>query len=89
MKGGAQRSRTRQRLYKKFKQQCFFCQEEILYSQATIDHLVPRSKGGTDDETNLVLACRTCNIDKGSELDLDRVQFRKLDIFTHIRELFQ
>jgi hypothetical protein len=29
--------------------------------QATIDHVVPLSNGGTNDEDNLVLACRECN----------------------------
>jgi hypothetical protein len=28
---------------------------------ATIDHVLPRFKGGTDDERNLVSACRLCN----------------------------
>jgi len=27
----------------------------------TIDHMVPRSKGGSDDEKNLIFCCRKCN----------------------------
>lgn len=27
----------------------------------TVDHVIPKSKGGTDDEWNLIAACRTCN----------------------------
>lgn len=27
----------------------------------TVDHLIPKSQGGTDDPTNLVPACRPCN----------------------------
>jgi 5-methylcytosine-specific restriction endonuclease McrA len=34
---------------------------------ATLDHVVPRSKGGTDDESNLVVACYPCNQRKGDE----------------------
>jgi 5-methylcytosine-specific restriction endonuclease McrA len=29
-----------------------------------IDHIVPRSKGGTDHPANLVLACEECNLKK-------------------------
>ncbi len=29
--------------------------------QVTVDHIVPISEGGSDDLTNLVLACRQCN----------------------------
>lgn len=34
--------------------------------RCTVDHLVPRSMGGTDALTNLVAACCKCNSDKGS-----------------------
>lgn len=31
---------------------------------ATRDHLYPICKGGTWEESNIVLACRKCNMDK-------------------------
>lgn len=34
--------------------------------KATIDHLVPKSAGGSNELPNLVLACRACNQAKGS-----------------------
>ena len=33
---------------------------------ATIDHVIPKCKGGTDDLDNLVLACWACNVRKGT-----------------------
>lgn len=35
------------------------------FSVATLDHLVPRSKGGGLGRANLVLACKSCNLAKG------------------------
>jgi len=32
----------------------------------SIDHVVPRHQGGSDDEPNLVVACRSCNSRKGA-----------------------
>lgn len=32
-----------------------------------VDHIVPRSRGGTDDEENLTVACQTCNLSKGDK----------------------
>jgi 5-methylcytosine-specific restriction endonuclease McrA len=32
----------------------------------TLDHIVPKSKGGRDVRSNLVAACRRCNDSKGS-----------------------
>jgi 5-methylcytosine-specific restriction endonuclease McrA len=34
----------------------------------TVDHVIPQSKGGTDDECNLVCSCEECNIQKGDEV---------------------
>jgi 5-methylcytosine-specific restriction endonuclease McrA len=31
----------------------------------TVDHVIPRRLGGLDDDSNLVAACRRCNLSKG------------------------
>lgn len=31
-----------------------------------VDHIIPKSQGGTDAQDNLVLACRACNQYKGN-----------------------
>ena len=33
-------------------------------TMATIDHIIPKSRGGTDVESNLVIACQSCNAKK-------------------------
>lgn len=37
--------------------QCFYCPSPA----TTADHIVPKSRGGSDDPSNLVAACRPCN----------------------------
>ena len=37
--------------------------------QATVDHFVPQSRGGTDELCNLRLACLSCNLSKGNKVD--------------------
>jgi 5-methylcytosine-specific restriction endonuclease McrA len=41
-------------------------------SHATIEHILPRNHGGTDDLANLGLACARCNAQKGVRLDARR-----------------
>lgn len=41
-------------------------------SQATVEHILPRNHGGTDELTNLALACARCNAQKGVRLDARR-----------------
>ena len=43
---------------------CVYCLRDLHGADpfdVTLDHLVPRSKGGTHETTNLVTACRSCN----------------------------
>lgn len=51
-------------IYKIYKGICQYCLEKISYSDATKDHVYPKSLGGTNDDFNLVLACRSCNAKK-------------------------
>lgn len=34
--------------------------------EATLDHIVPKCRGGTDELTNLCLACQDCNDKKAN-----------------------
>lgn len=34
---------------------------------ATIEHVLPKSQGGTDDWENLAMSCARCNSDRGSQ----------------------
>ncbi len=41
---------------------CQYCGDEDGPFEA--DHIMPKARGGTDEEKNLVCACRTCNRSK-------------------------
>ncbi len=41
---------------------CEYCGAALNEHNASIDHKVPRSKGGTDRRDNLAAACRQCNM---------------------------
>lgn len=56
------KARRRRALIKRDGPQCFWC--AVPFSSrvlATLDHIIPRRKGGTDSLPNLVLACTPCN----------------------------
>jgi len=55
---------------------CFYCFTEITEKTATIDHFVPLSLGGDDEQTNMVACCRRCNQRKGNMMPI--IFMRKL-----------
>lgn len=46
---------------------CLYCGQPMGKVQLTVDHFIPLEMGGTNDEHNLVTACRQCNKRKGKE----------------------
>lgn len=50
---------------------CQYCAKQLTSSKATIDHVIPASKGGKLTWYNAVTACRDCNNKKGDK-DLDK-----------------
>ncbi len=49
---------------------CAYCGDTLEESQLSIDHIRPRSKGGSNSATNLVTACLKCNKCRGNR-DID------------------
>ena len=49
---------------------CEYCHalEAIFNLPFEVEHIVPTSRGGPDDESNLALACRACNLYKSNQL---------------------
>lgn len=52
-------------VYKRDENKCQYCGST---RHLTIDHVIPKSKGGSEDWTNLVVACSSCNTKKGDKL---------------------
>jgi 5-methylcytosine-specific restriction endonuclease McrA len=55
---------SRTRIYKRDNYQCVYCGSN---KELTLDHVVPKSKGGGNEWTNLVTSCFKCNLKKGSK----------------------
>ena len=56
---------VREYLLEKWGRQCAYCDACDVPLQ--IDHIVPRSRGGSDRVSNLTLACACCNQNKGAQ----------------------
>ena len=55
---------VREYLLEKFKHQCAYCGMSGVPLE--VEHIIPKSRGGTNRISNLAIACHTCNQKKGS-----------------------
>src|ERR1044071_8902737 len=51
----------RLRIYMRDKFRCQYCGEKKPVSELTLDHILPRSRGGDNSPVNIVTACVPCN----------------------------
>lgn len=54
----------RAEVFRLYGSQCQYCKKEA----DTIDHVIPLARGGSNDISNLVPACRSCNSSKQAKL---------------------
>ena len=69
----------RMKIWNRDGRECQICGEETRFFSSgydtpfdrkpkagSVDHIIPVSKGGTNDESNLRWACRSCNCSRGN-----------------------
>ncbi len=75
-----------------FPKECVFCAST---ENLQIDHLIPKSRGGSDSADNVVWSCRTCNISRGNKGVFEWLGLKKKDNLhrivagKYIKELFE
>ena len=79
---GAPQKAFKRRLYR-FTEfiKCCFCKVSLSYGEATIEHLIPKSKGGPDHWTNFGISCYDCNNLRGN---MDYDEFLNFKIKTKV-----
>ena len=60
---------SKSNLYLRDQYKCQYCGNEFSRSHLTLDHVVPISRGGKTEWTNIVAACNPCNSTKGNRMD--------------------
>lgn len=53
---------SRQNIFKRDAHKCLYCGSK---KDLTLDHVLPKSRGGASNWTNLATACKKCNSIKG------------------------
>jgi len=81
-----------QEVRKRAENRCGYClaRQEYLPWPLEIEHIIPISKGGTNEESNLWLACRSCNLYKSDQIQArDPVSGRLVRLFNPRFQVWQ
>lgn len=76
-----QKREIRKKVWEKCDKKCFYCRVEMVFKGRqngkfmTMEHLIPKSQGGTLAEDNVVAACKACNEARGTMKIKDFVEF--------------
>ena len=62
------RHKFRQCIFEAWDWKCAYCNKELDTKSATIDHILPKFKGGHNVKSNMLCSCSKCNRLKGSNL---------------------
>src|SRR5277367_1688255 len=62
------RALSRKNILLRDRNTCQYCAEVLPSGELTLDHVVPRSRGGASTWENLVACCHFCNRRKGNQL---------------------
>ena len=61
------RALSRKNILLRDRNTCQYCGEVLPSSELTLDHVIPRSRGGSSTWENLVACCHPCNRQKGNQ----------------------
>lgn len=65
------RKQFRRSIFEAWEWKCAYCEKKLCENTATIDHILPKHKGGHNTRNNLACCCTGCNSSKGSQLIQD------------------
>lgn len=54
---------------------CLYCEKNLSYEEATVDHIIPVSRFGVHKPVNIVISCVKCNRKKGNCNFLTFIQY--------------
>ena len=54
---------------------CYYCRDKTRPAELTMDHVVPLTRGGRSQKSNLVCCCKECNTRKKTMLPQEWEQF--------------
>lgn len=73
-RGGRRTTTARRRLIiERDRSVCYLCGILVPFDEVEVDHLLPRSRGGTSEPHNLAVSCMKCNRRRGNRIEIEQL----------------
>ncbi|HBU69436.1 MAG TPA: HNH endonuclease [Elusimicrobia bacterium] len=59
---------TRRNIYEHYNYRCCYCGNKFSSSELNLEHVIPKSRGGKTNWSNIVTSCIPCNLRKGNKM---------------------
>lgn len=85
-------TKTRERVRRRAGNRCEYCQshQDDTMGWLEIDHIIPRGRGGSNNEDNLCLSCDFCNQHKWAKVDgIDPLSKHRVHLFNPRKQLWK
>jgi 5-methylcytosine-specific restriction endonuclease McrA len=56
---------------------CCYCRSVFLFTELTVEHVIPLCLDGTNDPINIALACEPCNNERGKDAWFQKREINK------------
>ena len=53
---------------------CYVCDQILTFEQIELDHLIPHSRNGSSDSTNLAVSCLPCNRSRSNTIGIRQLE---------------
>lgn len=81
---------TRNKILKEQDNKCFYCNRILTQEKATLDHIIPISKGDTTlNDNGYVVACKRCNKAKGDNVVFTNLFDKEIYVIVDVPYIFR
>lgn len=65
-------------IFNRYKGICLYCKTFIPFEYGTIEHIIPKSRDGSNNNSNLAYACERCNQLRGTKVVASVIKTREV-----------
>lgn len=72
---------SKREVYDRDAGKCFYCGKDISFEESSHEHILAKTHGGSDNNYNTTVACKSCNLEAGQLPIVKKVALREEKLY--------